>query len=100
MTDGHWTQLWNLHNALWHEGWSCLCGKAPMSHCIYADDYDHENPVNCPECDTLMYCIECWIGGGSHYWVLRCPRGSVLYTYDTYRFEIEKVKYGEGKEHD
>lgn len=38
---------------------------------------------------NLLYCVNDYIGGGSHYWHLWCGKCGTHYVYDTYRFQLE-----------
>ena len=43
----------------------------------------------CPIDGTVLSCVNDYIGGGSHYWHLRCDQCSREYYFDTYRFCLE-----------
>lgn len=46
----------------------------------------------CPHCKTKLETTEDWIGGGSHYWTLKCKSCTREYTYDTYLFKLRRLK--------
>ena len=46
---------------------------------------------SCPHCVIPLTCLNDYIGGGSHYWHLRCDQCEREYSFDTYRFKLEPV---------
>lgn len=44
--------------------------------------------LNCPDDGTPLETVEDYVGGGSHYWVYRCPECRKQYYFDTYSFEL------------
>lgn len=54
-----------------------------MTHdCIGTRDQE------CWRCHVPLACEDDYIGGGSHYWSLRCPACDERYDYDTYGFRL------------
>ncbi len=51
--------------------------------------YHTDTKESCPECKVPLNCLSCWIGGGSHYWHLGCPKCKEEFQFDTYRFKLE-----------
>ena len=49
----------------------------------------------CSGCGGRLECLEDYIGGGSHYWVLNCSKCRKLFIYDTYRFKLEEIQLSE-----
>jgi len=62
-----------------------------MSHSQEHSKYHTDTKESCPECHVPLACISCWIGGGSHYWRLRCPSCEKEFQFDTYRFKLEPL---------
>jgi hypothetical protein len=46
---------------------------------------------NCPHCGSPLACVNDYIGGGSHYWMLRCDSHG-LFEYGTYDWKLREVK--------
>ena len=46
----------------------------------------------CPACLQKLKTLTNYVGGGSHYWHLQCPKCEEEYDYDTYRFKLEYYK--------
>lgn len=54
-------------------------------------EYHTDTKEECPNCRRPLVCVSCWIGGGSHYWHLRCPLCEKEFQFDTYRFKLEEL---------
>lgn len=39
-------------------------------------------------CDRVLETVEDYVGGGSHYWVLKCEFCKKEYSFDTYSFKL------------
>ena len=45
----------------------------------------------CWRCHVPLVCEGDYVGGGSHYWELRCPACDERYQYDTYGFRLYQI---------
>jgi len=53
--------------------------------------HDHNKVQLCLECDTLLFCPEDYIGGGSHYYVFQCPECKQGFSFGTYDFTLRPM---------
>lgn len=51
-------------------------------------------PYLCVACGATVVIVEDWIGGGSHYWMLKCNKCGLKHQFDTYRFKLEAMSRG------
>lgn len=58
------------------------------AHSVYCDN----KPAFSPCCRAPLECLGCYVGGGSHYWALRCSKCDSRFSYDTHGFDLYPVE--------
>ena len=46
---------------------------------------------SCKKCKKKLTTVQDYIGGGSHYWLLKCNKCERFYAFDTYGFVLRNM---------